>query len=57
MTPTWMIRAGSRGVNIDLFESGFVAIGFDVPKDLSQAKSLDDIKCAFKACNPDATKY
>jgi restriction system protein len=57
MTPTWMIRAGSRGVNMDLFESGFVAIGFDVPKDLSQAKSLDDIKGAYKACNPDATKY
>jgi restriction system protein len=52
-----MIRAGSRGVHMDLFESGIVGIGFDVPVDLSAAKSLDDIKAAYKTANSDATKY
>ena len=57
MKPTWMIRAGSRGVNMELFESGVVAIGFDVPKDLSKAKSLEEIKEAFRTSNPEAPKY
>ena len=51
MKPTWMIRAGSRGVHLDLFESGYVAIGYDVMQDLSQLRGLDEIKRAYISAN------
>lgn len=47
MKTAWMIRSGGRGAQLELFESGIVAIGYDVPTNLSGTKTLADIKKAY----------
>lgn len=56
MNALWMIRAGSRGANLDVFENGQVAIGYDVAKDLSKIPNLEGIKAAYLEANPGASK-
>lgn len=56
MKTIWMIRAGSQGLYLDVFESGQVAIGYDVAEDLSKTRSLDDVKAAYLKANPGSSK-
>lgn len=55
MKTAWMIRSGGRGAHMDLFESGIVGIGYDVPTDLSGTKTLADIKAIYAKMNPEDT--
>lgn len=54
MPQAWMIRAGERGKVADAFSKGFVAIGWGLIGDLSQATTRDDIRELYLRAYPNA---